>query len=207
MKSVFLTTLSSAINAYLGLDPESSQRMAALADKTIQMELEPFHAVFQLTFSKHGIHACEATHASPHTTIKGTPLQLAGMLFNKTDRQSFFADDVQMQGDAEVGQQVIELFDELQIDWEEPLSSLIGDIPAYHAGRMMRNLKRWLKQSDQSLTQNISDYVHEEAAMFPPREALHDFFNEIDRLRMDVDRADAQIQQLQSALINDLEVE
>jgi ubiquinone biosynthesis protein UbiJ len=136
-------------------------------------------------------------------TLRGTPLQMAGAMLAKENRQHFFAEDLVMEGDAEIGLQVVDLFDSLHIDWEDYLAQLVGDTSAYHVSRFIKKVENWLQQSEQSLSNNISEYIHEEAKWLPSREALQDFFNDIDRIRMDIDRAEATIQQLKNRILED----
>lgn len=196
MEKHFLPFLSKAINAYLGLDPESKHRLEELAGKAITIELLPFHFIFQCVFTQQGIHLHPGETHPADALLRGTPLQLTGAMLLKQHRQRFFADDLVMEGNAEIGLQIIELFDALKIDWEEYASHLIGDVPAYHVSRFMRGLGKWLRTAEHSFSSNINEYMHEEAEWLPAREALNDFFNDVDTLRMDVDRAEATLQQL-----------
>src|SRR5262245_20091252 len=140
LKKHFLTTLSHTINAYLGLDPESKARLKTLHGKAITIELLPFHFVFQCVFKTDGVALQEnATHPT-ETTLRGTPLQMAGAMLLKKQRQRFFADDLVMEGNAEIGLEVIDLFDAIHIDWEEYASFFLGDKPAYHLGRVLNRL-------------------------------------------------------------------
>lgn len=199
MTSLFLSYLSKAINRYLQLDPESQRRLRSLNGKVASIELLPLHFTFQLHFTESEILIKENEIATPDTVIRGTPLQMLGMMLAK-NRQQFFADDVSIEGSAELGQQIIELFDDMQIDWEEYLSQLTGDKPAHHAGKIIRRIGNWLHRSKDTFRQNVTDYVHEEKLWFPTKEALQDFFSDIDTLRMDVDRIDARISLLSSTL-------
>ena len=56
-----------------------------------------------------------------------------------------------------------------------------------------------------SLIPTEDEFVHEEMKWLPAREALQDFFNDIDTLRMDVDRIEAKIQHLNVKLIENEE--
>jgi ubiquinone biosynthesis protein UbiJ len=185
--------LSKAINAYLHLDEESPQRLKKLQGKCITIELLPLPIKFQCTFNDQGVTLQNGAPEHANTTLRGTPLQMLGVMLTKENRHSFFADDLSIEGDAEFAQQVIELFDNLQIDWEEHLSHLIGDVPTYHVGRFMRGMRKWLNGTTERFAQDINEYVHEEAAWLPAREALQDLFADIDALRMDVDRMEAKI--------------
>lgn len=203
MNTFILPSLSRAINAYLSLDTESKPRLKSLRGKIVTIELLPFHFTFHCVFSETDVHVQSGDNLEADTRISGTPLQMLGVMVAKDNRQRFFADDLIMEGNAEVGQQMIALFDELQIDWEEHVSRRLGDVPAYHLGRLARGIRGWLQSADDSLTQNINEFVHEEKQWLPTREALQDFFNDIDTLRMDADRIEAKMAQLCADLNED----
>lgn len=200
MKNFFLSNLTKAINHYLALDSESPARIKKLQDKVVTIELLPLHFIFQCVFTEHSvqIQADELLHA--HTKIRGTPLQMLGVALAKDERQRFFAEDIVMEGDAEVGQQMVELFDDLHIDWEDYLARMVGDVPAYHVSRFMRGMREWLTQTEKTVAQDISEFIHEETTWLPAREALQDFFHDVDVLRMDVDRLEARIKILAQGL-------
>jgi ubiquinone biosynthesis protein UbiJ len=205
MKAFFLSALSKAINHYLELDPDSRVRLKRLQGKAITIELLPFHLIFQCLLTEHGIDVHMEELVPSETTIRGTPLQMVGVMINKENRHGFFADDLVMEGNAELGQQVTALFDELQVDWEEHFARLAGDVPVYHVSRFLKRATKWLKQAEESLSEDINEYIHEEAAWFPAREALQDFFQDIDAFSMDIDRAEARINQLRLELLQDEE--
>ena len=200
MKNFLLPALTKAINTYLDLDPESKDRLRKLSGKAITIELLPFHFVFQCCFYADSIAIQTDSLLETETNIRGTPLQMLGVMMTKENRQRFFADDIRIEGNAELAQDVIALFDELDIDWEENLSRFIGDVPAFRVGNVLRDATTWLKQAKETLTQDVNEYVHEEAMWFPNRESLQDFFADIDTLRMDVDRIEARVKQLREKL-------
>ena len=201
MNDVFLSTLSRAMNRYLHLDPESASRLKKLAGHRLAVELLPFHAVFHCYFTESGVQLESNPTEEASTSLRGTPLQLLNVMLAKEHRQRFFADDVTITGNTEVGQHAIELFDALQIDWEEQLAKLTGDVPAHHAGKLLKRASQWFKQLENSFTHNVSEYVQEEKNWLPSREALQDFFHDIDTLRMDTDRVEAVMRQV-TALAN-----
>lgn len=192
---MFLPTLNKVMNAYLALDPDSEKRLSKLQGKVIAIELKPLNITFQCVFTASDVSLMMDDTLIPNTIIRGTPIQMLSMMITKHNRQQFFADDVVIEGDAELGQQVIQLFDELQIDWEEHLSQLFGDATAHHTGRLVEKTRSWLKDTIDSFSQNINEYLQEEAAWLPSREALQDLFQDIDTLRMDIDRLEARVKQ------------
>jgi ubiquinone biosynthesis protein UbiJ len=183
------------INAYLALDPESQQRLLKLNGKIVTIELAK-HPI-QLQFTQSGISLKTEHFSEPHTTIKGSPLSLLHITLARDNRKNFFSDNsIVIEGNLELGQQVIALFDELEVDWEEYLSHGLGDVGSHQLVRFTRKIKQFGQRIFSTLTENIDEYVHEEADLFPPSEALNDFYRDVDELRMDTDRLDARIRKL-----------
>lgn len=203
MKTLLLNTIENALNAYLLSDEHSNVRLKKLSGKSISILLMPFKLNFICHFTNTHVSITINDTTTPHTSIKGTPLQLFGALVDKNNRRHFFADDVSIEGDAECAQQVIELFDNVHIDWEEQTSRLIGDVPAYKLNKLTSNIKSWLGKNMAQCSQDINDYLHEEADWFPVRADLEEFFTDIDNLRMDTDRLVSRLDQLKSRLDNE----
>lgn len=123
--------LEKAINRYLALDPESQHRIAQLKNKVVTMELLGVPLTLQLFFSDKTIQLKWENFVEPDLTIRGTPLNLLHMsLAPPKKRKAFFAEDVIVEGNMELAQQVLAIFSELEIDWEDYFSRWIGDIPA-----------------------------------------------------------------------------
>lgn len=218
MKDFFINKIEKALNRYLSLDPESENRMRALQDKIVVIDLiiAPRYArtelgrsfgaksapqndafgVFAIQFNNHKIEILSSLPEKPDIVIKGMPLSLLGLSLSKDKRKHFFGDNVVIEGNLELGQQVTDLFDQLEIDWEEPLSRWVGDVPAHQVGRMVRNVKDFAERFCDSMARNVTEYVHEETELFPPSEALKDFYHDVDVLRMDVDRIEARIEKI-----------
>ncbi|HLB41331.1 MAG TPA: SCP2 sterol-binding domain-containing protein [Gammaproteobacteria bacterium] len=199
MNKLFLSSFNKAINAYLHLDPESKSRLKKLKGKIIAFEFLPFHFIFQCTFTENSIHLSTDTLSAPEATLRGTPIQMLGIALTSDQRQHFFAEDLIIEGNAELAQQVNALFDELHIDWEEYAAHWLGDIPAHHIGRYFRHICCWLNNTKNTLTLNVNEYLHEEAEWFPSREALQDLFTDIDTLHLDVDRIEAKIKHIEES--------
>jgi ubiquinone biosynthesis protein UbiJ len=197
---MILASLTTAINAYLHLDAESKERIKPLKGKIIAIEFLPFHFIFQARFDEQGIQLLSDENLQAETTLRGTPMQMLGVMLDKKNRQRFFAEDLVMEGNAELGQHMVDLFDHLQIDWEEYLSRMAGDVPAHHAGRLFNTFKNWFTASRKDFCSDLADYLHEETRWLPSRESLNDFFSEIDLVRMDVDRAEARMKHLAQQL-------
>jgi len=194
---MLLQPLELAINRYLALDPESPKRLQSLQGKVVTIEMKALSVCFQLIFHEDRIQLSPDETLEAEIKIRGTPVNLFALALARDKKQAFFKDGVTLEGNAELGQQIVDLFNELEIDWEEQLSHLVGDLPANRIGRLTRSFLNWGKEARSSLTQNLNEYVHEEKPWFPPKEALQDFFRDVDELRLDLDRLEARSKLLQ----------
>lgn len=208
---MYTSLLQTALNHYIALDPEALDKCRQLAGKAISIELtkEP-HATpsttamqlirFQMIFTPEQI-VLKANHDEPSDAIiSGTPLSLLHVTLAKHDRKRFFAKDVSISGDIDLGQDVIALLDAIDIDWEEYLSHWIGDVPAHQLATIFSKLARTAKKMGESLCQSTEEFIHEEIKLTPPAEELEDFFCDIDQLRMDTDRLEERYKILEAVI-------
>jgi hypothetical protein len=93
----------------------------------------------------------------------------------------------------ELGQHVKKLWNELSI------VQFSGEEVVQQIGALVSRGKELKKQFSESVHHNIAEYLQEELCVFPSREELNDFFNEIDDLSLRVGRLQAHVNQLMSA--------
>lgn len=200
MKDLLINAIEKSLNAYLQQDPRSLQRLNKLSGKSIQIILQPFAFHFYCSFTDTSLLFSTDTLDQATATIEGTPLQLLNAALMKEHRRQFFAEDLKMTGDAEAAQAVVDLFDNVEIDWEEHTSRLLGDAATHHLSQFASRMRGWLNKTSSHIHSDLNDYLHEEKEWFPLRADLQAFFSEIDQLRMDTDRLEARIGLLNAAL-------
>ena len=171
------------LNTALKYDVTAPQRLARLKGVVATIEWLPFHFVLQFKSTDDAIIVTQGETMPADIKLTGTPLQFGGL----------FLEDLDVQGDAAIGQAIVALLKDYHIDWETHLAPVIGDIPAYHAHRIWNRTQQALKKTRRRLTEMISEYIQEEACVMPSREALQDFYEEVDQLREATDRLEAQI--------------
>ena len=194
-----LFTLQKAINQYIALDPDSKHSLKKLSGKVIAIEIQLFAnaLIFYIKFNASGVILLSEYAGNADVTLSGTPFALVKLgLSNESEMQSAFQNSINLTGDAKVGAEVKAFFDAIEIDWEEHLSHLIGDVLAHQVGTVMRSAFTWGQESKTAMQQNVTEYLQEEARQLPPREEIDDFFADLDRLVLDVERAYLRAQQL-----------
>lgn len=198
IKSYSLKALQKALNHALLLDPDWPQKAKSLVGKRLKIVVQPLDLTFFILFKSEGKLSLSAeSESEADTTIYSNPLGLIRLsILPMSKARSLFNDRIKIEGDVEFGQQVKGLFDQLDIDWEGHLAHFTGDVIAHQLGSFVRKGKEFGEQLHRSLRQNVDEYIHEEAELFPPVEEIEDFYRDIDSLVMDVDRLEAKLIQL-----------
>jgi len=197
-----LAGLEQALNAALALDPRTLERLARLQGKVIAIELKGTGIRLLLQPERNGLRLMGHYDGMVDTTLRGAPFALLRMSTGRTG-EGMFKGDVEIDGDVELGQQIQRVFEKVDIDWEEHLSRLTGDIIAHQLGNTVRGLFDWGERSAEHLGQDTADYLQEETETLPVPWEVEAFIEEVDTLRSDVDRLEARVKRLQRMLDTD----
>lgn len=194
IETIALAPLEKAINHYLSMDPDVYQKRKALDGKCLKLVIKPCTLYF--LFEKEKIHVLSSSKQKPDATLIGYPLAFLKLHFSDdAELFSLFKGEITMEGDIEVGQRVKTLFDTIDIDWEEHLSQLTGDIVAHQLTNIVKKTKDIGSRLIKSTQLNMTDYLQEECRILPTREELSDFFDDIDNLRLRLDRLEAHMKE------------
>lgn len=194
IKKYSLMALQTAMNHALSLDDSMPEKLERLHGKVLEMIITPLNVVFFIRFEHTQVQLLSAYAGTPNTIIHTSPVGLIRLsLLPASKVRSLFNDKIRLAGDVELGQQMKQLFDELDIDWEGHLAHFTGDVAAYQLGAMVRRGLAFKRRITSTLQQHVSEYVHEECRLFPPKEELDDFFKDVDDLSLHVERVAAHI--------------
>lgn len=200
LKKYSLKALQTAINQALNLDEHMPEKLQALNDKVIEMIISPLNVNFYIQFQDSQMLLLDEYEGTPDTIIHSNPIGLIRLsLLPASKARSLFNDKIRMSGDIELGQKVKKLFDELDIDWEGHLAHFTGDVVAHQIGSFLRKGMEIKKQFSTSMQLNMTEFLQEELRVVPSKNELDDFFNDVDELRLSVERLQAHIHQLMNS--------
>ncbi|MGD8644594.1 MAG: SCP2 sterol-binding domain-containing protein [Chromatiales bacterium] len=189
--------LERALNGYLDRDPDTATRLAALEGKRLALELSGLEQSFLLSVADGRLRVDTETELEPDATLRGTTLAFSKLALGSDPTAGLASGELVIEGDTQVGEAFRALFTEVEIDWEEALSRLLGDIPAHQVGSWLRSLQRWGRRSVTSLRMDLTEYLQEESQALPTRVEVEAFLDDVDDLRADVDRLEARIRRLE----------
>lgn len=88
------------------------------------------------------------------------------------------------------------LLKNIDIDWEEILTEFLGDIVGHQAAQMIRSKLHWAGARVNSGQRLMSEFLTEELKSIPGKIELEDFYQQVDNLRLAVDRTAARVEKL-----------
>lgn len=191
-------TLETAFNRYLALDGEALSRLQALQGKLIELHITGLDIHLFFMPSSDTIHMATEYDQKPDVTIRGSALALARLSQAQDSGKAALANKIEIVGDMALGNRFSAILRAIDVDWEEQLSHVVGDIVAHHMGQLGRDTQGWLTESHQAMQANVSEYLQEEARLSPAEAEVNQYLDAVDALRADADRLTARIQRLQS---------
>jgi len=193
------SALEIAINHYLDLDPAMCERLAELEGRLIALQLKGLDLRILLRTGRNGITVLTDSDQDADTVLHGSPLGMARLGLGGNTAGTLFSGAVDISGDVETGQAFKAILDEMEIDWEEQLSRLSGDVLAHQLGNAARKTGSLLAHGRATLMQDLSEYLQEELRVLPARIEVENFIEDVSRLGMAMDRLQARLDRLQAA--------
>jgi ubiquinone biosynthesis protein UbiJ len=192
--NIILSAQETILNGYLNLDPESKEHLSRLSGKVIKIEWPPL--TYFWLFKSDSICINKDYNGPVDLILRGSTFDFLRMAFNRKDK-ALTDISLQILGDMEFAKQFKEFFLNLEIDYEEQLSKILGDTIAYPVAKLLKATKLWAKQSIENLSQNVSGYVKTEINWLVSDEELQLFFSDVDDLRDDSARLEARVKMLE----------
>lgn len=175
------------------LDTNSKKRLEGLQGKIFSFKSTSPEISISITVHEEGFLFSPVVNGDVDAEVSGPAAELSKLLFAKDKNTIIRNSKISLTGDASSLQELQTIIVELDIDWEYRLSKIIGDLPTQALSESLDSLKSFLDSSTTSLTNDIDEYVHEEAKIIPTTLELNNFYHRIDALRLRLDRNRARL--------------
>ena len=184
--SGLLASVESGLNRLLRLDGTALARLQPLSGKVIAVECQsPALQLFILP-STEGLMLAGQWAAAPDCTLRAPASSLLRLALSK-DKSA-------------VLMELAAVLQDLELDWEYELSNWIGPVATALIGGHLRSRANWYQQGFASLNQNLAEYLSEEARTLVGEREAQARFEQIDRLKLDLDRLEARFERLSRSL-------
>ena len=192
--------IQTAVNQFLELDQNAKSQLRILAGKVLAIEFTDLPLKLYFIPTRDDLQIFSQYDGAVDTRLRGTSVQLLAMGGSARPGESLFKGAVSIEGDIDMGQRFQDILRSIDIDWEERLSYLVGDVAAHKLGNVARSFAQWGLQTALSLQDNLGEYLKYETNSVPARFEIDQFQHEVDTLRDDVERLEARIQRITSTV-------
>ena len=131
--------------------------------------------------------------------ISGEFYKLLRVLIDR-EKHGFFNQNIKVTGDAELVQKLYDILLKLDIDWLDLLTPWLGHVLTNEIHKGGRRAIDCRDQVTDSLNRNLQDYLKEEKRFLPSSNHLESLKDDIDLLKLRVDRVMAKTQLLTESL-------
>ena len=197
-----LAAMEAALNQLFAMDPESFARLADFKGRIIAFHITDMDQWLYFFPDAQGMQIISHYEDEPDTVISGSLLAFAKMALAEDHEKtrSVFKGDIKITGDMALGQHFQALFQQLDIDWEEHLSHITGDVIAHSLGNAARSVLGFGKKLFNSMGMDVSEYLQYETRDIASGPEIQHFNQQVDTIRNDVERAEVRIKRLEQAL-------
>ena len=209
-----LVVFQGAFNRALALDPDAIAALQPLEGRIVEVQISNMDvSVFAIIVSD-GIELSRFHDGEPDTTLTGSVFDLLSLL---KDPQALMSGSVSLSGDVATARQLKKIATDLDIDWEEHFSGLIGDAPAHQLFRFGNSVQSFFTRGAERFEQRAGDFIkngssggtsnteHPQGSpggIAVSNTDVDSYCQSVDDLRSDMDRLEARLAKLEKPAIN-----
>lgn len=200
LHAAILTPLESAINTILQSDPVTCQALQRLTGRIIQIEITDFsQSIYIIPFNA-GVQLQAHIEGTADVTLSGASSRLMQLLTSENKAEHFFGNGISVIGETSLANQFQGLLANTRTDWESLLANCIGDLAAHQLSEFTQSQLSTFQRISHSFSENIHEYIQEEAQWLPTRPEACAFMEDVDDLKERTERLTARINALQKKL-------
>lgn len=189
--------LQEGINRAIALDALTAERIASLEDRRVVLRLVNPALAMQLQVRQGKILVGKVEEGiepdlGVRATISGLFAQLPGLRGAMPAKPG----QVRIEGDAELAREVQKIVERFDPDFDEGFVRALGPVIGPQVARVLRRGFQEAQVVAKKLVRDAVDYAVEEQRDVLGKAELEAFFEDVDRLRDDVERAAARLQRL-----------
>ncbi|MGR8919954.1 MAG: ubiquinone biosynthesis accessory factor UbiJ [Gammaproteobacteria bacterium] len=194
--SIVRRLVSRAISRLLELDVDTAARLARLEGHTMLVRVSDSEWQLALCIEGGRLELGDAGQREPEVVITGRVSDFLALARARRRGETVGAGRIEISGDLAVAQDVQALLEMLEVDFDELLSSYVGDVAAHQIGTAVRGLGRAAGGGARRFEQDLADYLKHEIELLPQRDEVERQRDAIFTLADDVDRAAARVRRL-----------
>lgn len=176
------------------LDPEVFEPLKIHQSKILHLEIKEVLSLYIQISVDELILLPDTPTPDCHTVLSG---QLSDFMFAANpDPSSLRRGNLNLKGDLALAQTFSECLQQIDCDWEGFFADKIGDNAAHFCGRILQKATATLKDLAKRRGQDLVYFAQDERSLVPYQEDVQIFYDEVDRLKCDVERFEMKLKRL-----------
>ena len=188
LTALFTRPVAAAINHLLEGASWARERLKPFAGKTVHFNSTAFAVTLAIRASGEVEDSTAVSAADASFTL--TP----GVALRMLAADSNAWQEVEVGGDTALAREILAIAQNLRWDVEADLSRVFGDIAAHRMAQAGGEIKRWQRETVDSIARSAAAYWTEEQPLIARRQDIERFNREVDALRDDVARLEKRIE-------------
>ncbi|MCP4323543.1 MAG: hypothetical protein GY951_11855 [Psychromonas sp.] len=159
--------LETGVNKLHQLDSSAKQKRKSLDGTIIGVSLKEIDKPIYFVISHQQIDLLSKFEGQPDCFIRLNIMALIELHDNHQLTRLIKSGQLEVDGDIKIVQQFALLLTEMQIDWEEHLSSKVGDLLAHKIVYHIKQCKKQFKKKSQKVQKQLAEVITEELKLAP----------------------------------------
>lgn len=185
--------LETAVNKLHQLDSSARQKRKALDGTIIGVSLREINKPLYFVISHQQIDLLSVYDDQPDCFIRLNLLALIELQDNHQLTSLIKSGQLEVDGDIKIVQQFAQLLTEMDIDWEEHLSTKVGDLLAHKLVYLAKQGKKTLRAQSNKVHKQLSEVVTEELRFVPGALEVAHFCDQVSDMEKQVATLDKKL--------------
>ncbi|MBK8186784.1 MAG: SCP2 sterol-binding domain-containing protein [Cellvibrio sp.] len=194
LTSAGLVAAEKCINKSLQYDPATQNALTACEGKILSLQITAPAIKIAVLIQEKSIRLMSQWDGEVDTQLSGSMIALAQIA--QTPVHNLKDSGVTVMGDLQFLAHLQKIVQQLDIDWEEMLTQIFGDLIGHQMAQTLRSKINWTQNRAKTAQRLASEFVTEELQAIPSTIELKEFYRQVDELRLAVDRLGARFNNL-----------
>lgn len=192
--------IESAGKNILATDPDTLAALAEMSGQVIAFEIRQLDRTLYLRPMADGIEVELDSDLVANVTFSAKPEVFIRLAKDGLNSAEYAPGELEINGDALLGQKFAKALSNIDIDWEELLSQHIGDVSARLVSKELQNIFNWTNKQGSLAQQNLSDFLFNRAQLLAKPDDITTFMAEVDTLASQAERFAAKLKKFEDNL-------
>ena len=185
-----------SINKLQQLDPSTQKKRKQLENTIIGVVLKEFDKTLYFVISLHKIDILSQFEGQCDCFIHVSLYAISELKNNQQLTTLIKNGKLDIEGDIEIAQKFAQLMTKMEIDWEEHLSHLLGDVLAHQLCYCARELHKYNCKQLNNLSNHTANLITDELKIAPSGLQVAYFCEQVDDLNNQFSQLDISVQRI-----------